>query len=50
VIVQEPNPADEPAAIADVDEPAVEDGDADPERDDPLAPGDSDLADAWWAL
>jgi hypothetical protein len=49
VIVQEPNPADEPAAVADVDEPALEGGDV-TKCDDPLAPGDSDLADAWWAL
>ena len=44
------DPTDEPAATADADEDAFEDGDGDPEPSDPLAPGDSDLANAWWAL
>jgi hypothetical protein len=43
------DPGDEPAATADVEERLLEDGDGDPECRDLLAPGDSDLADAWWA-
>ena len=47
--MDELDPGDEPAPTADVDEGALEDGDRDPECGDPLAPGDSDLSDAWWA-
>ena len=47
MIVDELDPGDEPAAATDVEEGVLEDGD--PECGAPLAPGDSDLADAWWA-
>ena len=46
--MQELDAPDEPAA--NIEEGVPERIDDDPERGDPLAPGDSDLADAWWAV
>src|SRR5262249_51991484 len=51
VIGVEPERPDEPAEPAHADAPGREDGEDDLERAAPqLEPGDSDLADAWWAL
>jgi len=50
VTVDKHDPADDPATPADVGQDGPEDRDDDPERADPVAPGDSTLADAWWAL